>query len=178
VAIWYPAPAGGRRAISGGGTGLGAPLRLAANLAWGTWRFSRADDLARRGPSELGRRVVRTLFSLARKPKPFDVLVYFSAIYKVILPEIEGLDMAIESTPSEEKPEILVSEAQARRDFLKKGGTLRGGHAASHHTSARHELELQGNRQIGRMAGQRLGGQEPHSHRPSRPNRKIVVREI
>jgi hypothetical protein len=95
---------------------------LAANLAWGTWRFSRADDLARRGPSELGRRVVRTLFSLARKPKPFDVLVYFSAIYKVILPEIEGLDMAIESTPSEEKPEILVSEAQARRDFLKKAG--------------------------------------------------------
>ena len=41
---------------------LGAPLRLAANLAWGTWRFSRADDLARRGPSDLGRRVIRTLF--------------------------------------------------------------------------------------------------------------------
>ncbi|RWL39814.1 MAG: hypothetical protein EOR60_31165 [Mesorhizobium sp.] len=60
--------------------GLGAPLRLAANLARGTWRFSRADDLARRGPSDLGRRVV---FSRA-KPSPFDVLVYFSAICNVI----------------------------------------------------------------------------------------------
>lgn len=61
-------------------------------------------------------------FSLARKSKPFDVLVYFSVIYNVILHEMEGFDMAIESKPSEGKPEILVSEAQARRDFLKKAG--------------------------------------------------------
>lgn len=30
--------------------------------------------------------------------------------------------MAIESKPSERMPEILVSEAQARRDFLKRAG--------------------------------------------------------
>jgi len=41
---------------------LGAPLRLAGNLAWGAWRFSHADSLARRGPLDLGCRVVRTLF--------------------------------------------------------------------------------------------------------------------
>lgn len=42
---------------------IGAPLRLAGNLAWGTWRFSRAYGLARRGPSDLLRRVARTLFN-------------------------------------------------------------------------------------------------------------------
>ncbi len=61
-------------------------------------------------------------FTRARKSKPFGVLVYSSMIYKVILPEIEGFDMAMESKPSERTPEVLVSEAQARRDFLKKAG--------------------------------------------------------
>lgn len=42
---------------------LGAPLRLAGNLVWGTWRFSRAYGLARRGPSDLLRRTARTLFN-------------------------------------------------------------------------------------------------------------------
>ena len=41
---------------------LGAPLRQAGNLAWGTWRFSRADGLARRGPFDLARRIARTFF--------------------------------------------------------------------------------------------------------------------
>ncbi|CDX14008.1 conserved hypothetical protein [Mesorhizobium sp. ORS 3324] len=41
---------------------LGAPLRLAGNLAWGTRRFLHAGGLARRGPLDLGRRVVRILF--------------------------------------------------------------------------------------------------------------------
>ncbi|TGQ68271.1 hypothetical protein EN829_017645 [Mesorhizobium sp. M00.F.Ca.ET.186.01.1.1] len=42
---------------------IGAPLRLAGNLMWGTWRFSRAYGLARRGPSDLLRRIARTLFN-------------------------------------------------------------------------------------------------------------------
>lgn len=41
---------------------IGAPLRLTGNLMWGTWRFSRAYSLARRGPSDLLRRIARTLF--------------------------------------------------------------------------------------------------------------------
>lgn len=40
---------------------IGAPLRLAGNLAWGVLRFSQADDLAQRGPIDLGRRIARTL---------------------------------------------------------------------------------------------------------------------
>jgi len=40
---------------------IGAPVRLAGNLAWGAWRFSQADDLAQRGPVDLGRRIARTL---------------------------------------------------------------------------------------------------------------------
>ncbi|MBA1143049.1 nucleotidyltransferase family protein [Mesorhizobium neociceri] len=42
---------------------IGAPLRLAGNLMWGTWRFSRDYGLARRGPSDLLRRIARTLFN-------------------------------------------------------------------------------------------------------------------
>lgn len=38
---------------------IGAPMRLAGNLAWGIWRFSRADGLARRGPSDVARRIAR-----------------------------------------------------------------------------------------------------------------------
>ncbi|TGQ79985.1 hypothetical protein EN850_18280 [Mesorhizobium sp. M8A.F.Ca.ET.207.01.1.1] len=41
---------------------IGAPLRLAGNLTWGIWRFSRAYGLARRGPPYLLRRIARTLF--------------------------------------------------------------------------------------------------------------------
>ncbi|MDX8455566.1 nucleotidyltransferase family protein [Mesorhizobium sp. VK9D] len=41
---------------------LGAPLRLAGNLAWGARRFSHAEGLARRGPLDIGRRIVRILF--------------------------------------------------------------------------------------------------------------------
>jgi hypothetical protein len=40
---------------------IGAPVRLAGNLAWGARRFSQADDLAQRGPVDLGRRIARTL---------------------------------------------------------------------------------------------------------------------
>ena len=40
---------------------IGAPVRLASNLAWGAWRFSQANDLAQRGPVNLGRRIARTL---------------------------------------------------------------------------------------------------------------------
>ncbi|KUM26162.1 hypothetical protein AU467_04045 [Mesorhizobium loti] len=40
---------------------IGAPLRLAGNLTWGTWRFSRADSLARRGSVDLARRIARKL---------------------------------------------------------------------------------------------------------------------
>ena len=46
---------------------IGAPLRLAGNLAWGTWRFSRADGLARRGPLDLARRIARTLLEARTK---------------------------------------------------------------------------------------------------------------
>ncbi|MER8464779.1 nucleotidyltransferase family protein [Mesorhizobium sp. M1396] len=42
---------------------VGAPLRLAGNLMWGTWRFSRVYGLARRGPSDFLRRIARTLFN-------------------------------------------------------------------------------------------------------------------
>ncbi|RWC49837.1 MAG: hypothetical protein EOS55_04435 [Mesorhizobium sp.] len=42
---------------------IGAPLRLAGNLVWGTYQFSRAYGLARRGPSDLLRRTARTLFN-------------------------------------------------------------------------------------------------------------------
>ena len=38
---------------------IGAPLRLAGNLMWGARRFSRAHGLARRGPSDLMRRIDR-----------------------------------------------------------------------------------------------------------------------
>ncbi len=40
---------------------IGAPVRLAGNLAWGAWRFSQASDLMRRGPVDLARRMARTL---------------------------------------------------------------------------------------------------------------------
>ena len=40
---------------------IGAPVRLAGNLAWGAWRFSQSDDLAQRGPVDLARRTARTL---------------------------------------------------------------------------------------------------------------------
>jgi hypothetical protein len=40
---------------------IGAPVRLAGNLAWGAWRFSQSNDLAQRGPIDLGRRIGRTL---------------------------------------------------------------------------------------------------------------------
>jgi hypothetical protein len=46
---------------------IGAPLRLAGNLVWGTWRFSRADGLARRGPFDFARRIVRTLLNARTK---------------------------------------------------------------------------------------------------------------
>jgi hypothetical protein len=48
--------------------------------------------------------------------------VYLTAIYKVDLLGIGGYDMASESKKPERPPEVLVSEAQARRDFLKKAG--------------------------------------------------------
>jgi hypothetical protein len=48
---------------------IGAPLRLAGNLAWGAWRFSQADDLARRGPIDLARRIARTLLEGGRRSK-------------------------------------------------------------------------------------------------------------
>jgi putative nucleotidyltransferase-like protein len=40
---------------------IGAPVRLAGNLAWGAWRFSQADDLALRDTAELARRIACTL---------------------------------------------------------------------------------------------------------------------
>ncbi|ANT48464.1 nucleotidyltransferase family protein [Mesorhizobium amorphae] len=46
---------------------IGAPLRLAGNLAWGTWRLSRADGLARLGPFDLARRIARTLLEARTK---------------------------------------------------------------------------------------------------------------
>jgi hypothetical protein len=46
---------------------LGAPLRLAGNMVWGTWRFSHTDGLARRGPSNLARRIARTLLNARTK---------------------------------------------------------------------------------------------------------------
>ncbi|TPL83212.1 nucleotidyltransferase family protein [Mesorhizobium sp. B2-3-13] len=42
---------------------IGAPLRLAGNLMWGIWRFSRAYGLAKRGPSDPLHRIARTLFN-------------------------------------------------------------------------------------------------------------------
>lgn len=46
---------------------IGGPLRLAGNLVWGTWRFSRADGLARGGPFDLARRIARTLLNARTK---------------------------------------------------------------------------------------------------------------
>jgi hypothetical protein len=43
---------------------------------------------------------------------------------------------------AENKPESLVSEAQARRDFLKEGSAFRCGDTAGYNTFARHKLEL------------------------------------
>jgi Uncharacterised nucleotidyltransferase len=40
---------------------LGAPARLAGNLAWGLWRLVHADDLVQRGPFDLARRMARTV---------------------------------------------------------------------------------------------------------------------
>jgi hypothetical protein len=40
---------------------MGAPVRLAGNLAWGARRFSQAADLAQRGSVDLARRMARTL---------------------------------------------------------------------------------------------------------------------
>ena len=40
---------------------IGAPVRLASNVAWGALRFAQANDLAQRGPVNLGRRIARTL---------------------------------------------------------------------------------------------------------------------
>lgn len=40
---------------------IGAPVRLAGNLAWGAWRFSQSDDLAQRGLFDLARRIGRTV---------------------------------------------------------------------------------------------------------------------
>jgi len=40
---------------------IGAPVRLAGNLAWGAWRVSQANDLVQRGPIDLARRIFRTL---------------------------------------------------------------------------------------------------------------------
>ncbi|RRH97760.1 hypothetical protein EH240_20550 [Mesorhizobium tamadayense] len=40
---------------------IGAPLRLAGNLTWGTWRFLRADGSSRGGSSDVARRIARTL---------------------------------------------------------------------------------------------------------------------
>jgi hypothetical protein len=51
-----------RRVFTANHPFLGAPIRLAGNLAWGARRLSHADGLARRGPFDLGRRAVRTLF--------------------------------------------------------------------------------------------------------------------
>jgi hypothetical protein len=48
---------------------IGAPVRLAGNLAWGAWRFSQADDLAQRGPVDLARRMTRTLLESDRRLK-------------------------------------------------------------------------------------------------------------
>lgn len=46
---------------------IGAPLRLAGNLAWGARRVLQSDGLARRGPSDLARRIARTLLSSRTK---------------------------------------------------------------------------------------------------------------
>jgi len=46
---------------------LGAPLRLAGNLVWGAWRFLHTDGLALRGPSDLARRIARTLLNARTK---------------------------------------------------------------------------------------------------------------
>lgn len=48
---------------------IGAPVRLAGNLAWGAWRFSQADDLAQRGPIDLARRMARTLLESDNRSK-------------------------------------------------------------------------------------------------------------
>ena len=40
---------------------IGAPLRLAGNLAWGAWRISRKGAVTRGGPVDLTRRITRTL---------------------------------------------------------------------------------------------------------------------
>jgi hypothetical protein len=40
---------------------LGAPARLAGNLAWGLWRLVHVDDLVQRGPCDLARRMARTV---------------------------------------------------------------------------------------------------------------------
>jgi hypothetical protein len=48
---------------------IGAPVRLAGNLAWGARRFSQANDLARRGPVDLARRMARTLLESDSRSK-------------------------------------------------------------------------------------------------------------
>ncbi|MBS3651687.1 nucleotidyltransferase family protein [Pseudaminobacter sp. 19-2017] len=48
---------------------MGAPLRLAGNVAWGVRRVSRGDGLTRRRPVDLARRIVRTLFDLDIRAK-------------------------------------------------------------------------------------------------------------
>jgi hypothetical protein len=48
---------------------IGAPVRLAGNLAWGAWRVSQANGLVQRGPIDLARRMVRTLLESDRRAK-------------------------------------------------------------------------------------------------------------
>lgn len=48
---------------------MGVPLRLAGNVAWGVRRVSHGDDLGRRGPVDLARRIGRTLFDLDLRTK-------------------------------------------------------------------------------------------------------------
>ena len=51
---------------------IGAPVRLAGNLAWGAWRVSQANGLVQRGPIDLARRMVRTLFESDRRAKIYN----------------------------------------------------------------------------------------------------------
>ena len=48
---------------------IGAAVRLVGNLAWDAWRLSQANDSARRGPVDLGRRMTRTLLESDHRAK-------------------------------------------------------------------------------------------------------------
>ncbi len=50
-----------RRLFTARNSTLGAPLRLAGNLAWGVWRLFQSGDMTRGGPARIAHRIRRTL---------------------------------------------------------------------------------------------------------------------